>query len=100
MLLPGPEFGVEVLPYPIQQRSKFLAVPGLHAGEHRPFGPLPATGYGTFERPPLRREVDAQAPGVLHVGPALHEAARFEPPQHLRDGRWFDAQAVGELAAP
>src|SRR5215218_5786917 len=99
VLLPDPESAVQVVLYPIQQSSKCLAVPGVHAGEHGLLGPLPAAQDGLFEGPTPPGEVDAEAPGVLLVGPALHEAAGLQAPQHLGDGGGFDAEPVGEIPA-
>ena len=53
VLLPGPEFGVQVALYPDQQPSKCLAVPGVNAGEHSLLGPLPATHRRALRGPAL-----------------------------------------------
>src|SRR5215213_4316227 len=77
VLLFGPESGVEVASYPIEQPSKYLPVFGAYAGERRLLCPPPAERDGFFEGPSLLGEVDAEAPGVRRVGPTLDEAAGF-----------------------
>src|SRR5215212_5888932 len=94
-----PEFGIQSAPYPIQQLSKCLAVRVVHAGEPFLLGPLPGAQDELFQGTAPPRKVDADAPGVLGVGPALHQAASFQAPQHLGDGGWFDAEPVGEFPA-
>ena len=43
--------------------------------------------------------MDAEATGVCRVGAALHEAASFQPLQHLGNGGGLHAEADGELPA-
>ena len=99
ILLPGPEFGVQVAPYPTEQVLKCLAFSAVHAGEYGLLGPLPATQDGFFEFPTLSRKVNAEAPGVLRVRPALHETTGLQAPQRPGDGGGLDAEPVGEIPA-
>ncbi len=46
---------------------------------------------------PLISEGDELGARVAGVGRALGEPGRLEPPDHLGDGGWLDAQDAGEL---
>jgi hypothetical protein len=98
-LLPRFESGVEITPYPDQQVSKCPSFAGAQPRERRLLGLRPAAGDRPFEGASSLREVDAEATGVCRVGTALYEAASFQPPQHLGNGRGLHAEADGELAA-
>src|SRR5829696_293086 len=84
LLLRG-EVRVYISPHLRQEPAECPPLPDAHTREGGLFNPLPAPGERFFERASLAGEVNAEAPGVPRVPPALHEAALLEAAHHLGD---------------